>query len=133
MARFILAAIIVPVVSLASLFSGIQNQGPPSADDPPDFTISKAFLENLRQQNTFLPTYRIRMDHRSDIKTLSQDCEVHLAGFLQESFGLGEPPAVVVEPPNVCKFRPNANSPTTASTKATWRARLDSDVIGKDC
>jgi hypothetical protein len=120
-------------LSLSTIVGEAQNQNPPGSNDPPDFTISKPFFENLLQQKTFLPSYRIRMDHRSDIHSLGDDCEVHLAGFLQEPFVFGEPPAVVVEPPNLCKFMPNADSPTTASTKATWRTRLDNQVLKRDC
>jgi len=35
------------------------------------------------------------MEHRSDIKDLSEDREAHLAGFLQESFTFGEPAAAI--------------------------------------
>ena len=127
--RSVCAALLV--VGLCGTFGFAQNG--PDPNEPPSFVISRAFLESLRAQKTFLPTYKIRMEHRSDIKDLSEDCEVHLAGFLQESFAFGEPAAAIVEPPNVCKFRPNAANPSTATTKPVWRARLDNDVLNEDC
>lgn len=110
----------------------VSAQDEPTPSSPYDFAIKRQFLEDLWAQRTFLPTYRIAMQHRSDIKSLPQDCEVHIAGELvDESFG--DPPFLVVEPPNVCKFRPGATTPATSSTKAEWRSFLDARVIDKTC
>ena len=109
-------------------------QDEPTADTPYDFAISRTWLTVLRAQRTFLPKFRVKLLHRSDIKGLSEDCEVHIAGsVLGTSFG--DPPAVVAEPPNVCKFRPGSNTPVTGntSTKPLWRTKIDSDVINKTC
>lgn len=121
-------------VFLASSNTAVWAQDPP--DGPPAFNITRAFLENLGAQKTFLPTYKIRMEHRSRVKSLTEDCEVHLAGFFQESFEFGEPAAVVVEPPNLCKFRPNGNNPSTSSLatlRGIWHPRLDNDVLNENC
>jgi hypothetical protein len=122
-------AAVLALVSCGAVFA----QNGPDPNEPPSFTISREFLENLRSQKTFLPTYKIKMQHRSDIKSAGEDCEVHLAGFLQESFTFGEPAAAIVEPPNVCKFKPNATAPSTTSTKVTWRSRIDTKVLNRDC
>jgi hypothetical protein len=120
------------LLSLFAAFAGAEDE--PTADTPYDFAISRTWLTELRAQKTFLPTFKVNIKHRSDIKGLSEDCEVHLAGNVLGT-AFGDPPAVVVEPPNVCKFRPGATTPVTGntSTKATWRARLDSDVINATC
>ena len=51
-------------------------QEEPTPSTPYDFAIKRVFLENLWAQRTFLPSFRIDMQHRSDIKSLSKDCEV---------------------------------------------------------
>jgi hypothetical protein len=117
------------LASCAAVFA----QNGPDPNEPPSFVISREFLENLLSQKTFLPTYKIKMQHRSDIKDPGEDCEVHLAGFVQETFTFGEPAAAIVEPPNVCKFKPNSTNPSTTSTKVIWRSRIDSKVLNKDC
>lgn len=107
-------------------------QDPPGPNEPFDFAVSREWLESLRAQKTFLPRFKITLLHRSDIKSLAQDCEVHLAGRLVD-LTFGDPQAVVVEPPNLCKFLPGAANPTTQTTKPQWRALLDKRVIGKTC
>jgi hypothetical protein len=51
------------------------------AQDEYDFAIEPAFLESLESGHTILPSFRIHIDARSDIKDVGQDCEVHLAGW----------------------------------------------------
>ena len=72
------------------------------------------------------------MAHRSDVKTPQEDCEMHIAGNLVGQ-AFGDPKAVVVEPPNLCKVMPGAASPVTGntSTKATWRNLVDTKILGK--
>lgn len=122
-------------VTICALTTSAWAQ-PPDANEPPKFAITRAFLEHLRAQKTFLPTYKIRMEERSAVKSLADDCEVHLAGFLVENFTFGEPAAVVVEPPNLCKFQPNAATPSTASLatmRGIWHPRLTNGVLNRDC
>jgi hypothetical protein len=66
------------------------------------------------------------------VKALAQDCEVHVAGTLLDR-EFGEPEAVISEPPNDCKFLPNAKNPTSAVTGASWRTLLDRHVLNHDC
>lgn len=122
------------VLLLSLIATPAVAQDEPTADTPFDFAISRTWLTELRAQRTFLPTFKVDVKHRSDIKLLPEDCEVHLASNLLGTV-FGDPPPVVVEPPNVCKFMPGATSPVTGSTstRATWRAKLDSDVINKTC
>ena len=101
--------------------AGVFAQDAPSPHAPFDFAIKRQFLEDLWGQRTFLPTYQISMDHRSRIKSVAQDCEVHIAGTLiGETFG--KPRFMLVKPPNLCKFLPGATEPSSSSTRATWRA-----------
>lgn len=123
-----------PAVVLLALASFAVAEDEPTDDTPYDFAISRTWLTELRAQKTFLPTFKVNIMHRSGIKSLSEDCEVHLAGNLVGT-AFGDPPAVVAEPPNVCKFRPGTTTPVTGntSTKALWTAKLDSDVISATC
>jgi hypothetical protein len=104
----------------------------PTADSPHDFAISRPLLEEIVRQKTFLPSFKIRMTHRSDVKSASEDCEIHLAGELLD-FPVGDPEFLVVEPPNLCRFMPGATTSATGSTKATWRNLFDTKVLNKDC
>src|SRR5262249_4878608 len=84
-----------------------------------DFAIAPAFLQQLETGRTILPTFRVHVDARSKVKTLAEDCEVHLAGkLLDQTFG--DPPDLISEPPNDCEFLPNATSPSPGKTDATW-------------
>src|ERR1051325_11306312 len=77
------------------------------AQDEYDFAITPAFLQTVADGRTILPTFRVHVDARSDIKDVGQDCEVHLAGtFVGQDFG--DPDHVVTEPPNECRFKPGA-------------------------
>jgi hypothetical protein len=97
-----------------------------------DFAITPAFLQQLETGHTILPAVRVHIDARSNVKGLSQDCEVHLAGHVLDQ-AFGDPAGVVSEPPNDCEFLPNASNPTSGSTATTWRALIDHHMIGKDC
>jgi hypothetical protein len=107
---------------------------PPGPNAPFDFAIKRQCLTDLRAQKTFLPKFRITMTHRSAVHNSSDDCEMHLAGTLTDTV-FGDPQAVVVEPPNLCKFKPGTTTPVTGatSTKALWAAKIDSTVLNKDC
>ena len=47
----------------------------------------------------------------------------------------GDPQPVVVEPPNLCKFKPGSTTPVTGttSTKALWATKIDNTVLNMDC
>ena len=117
----------IVAVGLAISFDHVAGQGQDF-----DFAITPKFLERLQTGHTILPSFRVHVEARSDVKGVAQDCEVHLAGqLLNEEFG--EPEAVISEPPNECRFLPGGTNPTTKATAATWRSLLDKHVIGKDC
>jgi len=70
------------------------------AQDEFDFAIAPMFLEQLDTGRTILPSFRIHIDARSDIKDIGQDCEVHLAGtVIGQAFG---------DPEHVVVFNPTA-------------------------
>jgi len=80
------------------------------AQEEYDFAITPAFLQALETGRTILPTFRVHVAARSDIKDVGQDCEVHVAGtVLGQTFG--DPDHVVVEPPNECCYKVGATTP----------------------
>jgi hypothetical protein len=99
-----------------------------------NFAIKRQWLTDLRAQKTFLPKFRITMTDRSAVHDSPDDCEMHLAGTLTDTV-FGDPQPVVVEPPNLCKFKPCSTTPVTGttSTKALWATKIDNTVLKKDC
>ena len=89
-----------------------------------DFAVTPAFLQQLETGKTILPTFRVHVDARSKVKTLAEDCEVHLAGKLLDQV-FGDPPDLISEPPNDCEFLPNATSPSPGKSSATWTTLID--------
>jgi hypothetical protein len=90
---------------------------PPGPNAPFDFAIKRQWLTDLRAQKTFLPTFRITMTNRSAVHNSPADCEMHWAGTLTDTV-FGDPQAVVVEPPNLCKFKPGTTTRVTGSTSS---------------
>jgi hypothetical protein len=72
---------------------------PPGRNSPLDFSIKRQWLEDLRAQKTFLPTFRITRA-RSAVHESPDDCEMHLAGTMTDSV-FADPRAGVVAPPNL--------------------------------
>jgi hypothetical protein len=66
-ARAFLVAISLAVITSALLVR---------AQDEFDFAIAPKFLEQLDAGHPILPSFRIHIDARSDIKDVGQDCEV---------------------------------------------------------
>lgn len=122
----------VLIVFLAATLSS-----PVLTQDSFDFSISEAFLKKLAQDDTIQIKLKVRMDHRTNkVHRLDDDCEIHIAGTPQESFDLGSPNAIVVEPPNLCAFDPNGVlKPINNSTliNKTWPNLLDAKVMKKVC
>lgn len=111
----------------------VSQDDTPALNAPHDFAIARAWLEALREQKTFLPTFRVEMKHRSaNVNTPAKDCEIHMATRLVgEPFG--EPPFLVVEPPNVCRFKPNNPTPTTTTPNTIWKNLFDTTMKDKQC
>jgi len=115
------------VVGLARPYVLAQN------GDYFDFVISETYLNQLAREG-ILPAVAVHMDARTKkVHTLAADCEIHMATTPADQ--LGDPPSIVVEPPNVCKFPP-PNSPKTTETNlrnVIWPKLFDKWVMGKDC
>ena len=123
---------VAALLLIAASSVGAQDEPPPNA--PHDFAISRAWLEALVAQKTFLPTFRVEMEHRptAGVNGLAKDCEMHMAARLvDESFG--EPPFLVVEPPNLCRFKPNNATPTTTTPNLIWKNLFDTSMKDKEC
>src|SRR5438874_11265503 len=99
----------------------------PGGDVIIDFSIKEQFLKRLADGHTILPAMSVALDHRTKkVHALAAACEMHIAG---RGVGIefGTPPAVVVEPPGLCKNDPPAVSATD------WPSYLDASVMGKTC
>ncbi len=84
-----------------------------------DFAISPDFLVKLENGQTVQPTLTLQLGEHSPVHPLDQDCELHVAGT-PRNVTLGEPNAVVVEPPNVCKNSPG----DVGASAADWSGHL---------
>lgn len=95
------------------------------------FTMNEGFLRGMIQQNTIQPTLRIRMVAHGPLHSLETDCEMHVAGTVQ-NVAIGNPPAIVVEFPNWCKFNPQGNlGDNFATLKQKWNTFATSNVDNK--
>lgn len=98
-----------------------------------DFALSESYLLKVEHEG-ILPTFSVHMDARTkSVHTLGSDCEIHMAATSVDT--LGTPPGLVVEPPNLCKFRP-PDTPATSEKnlrEVIWPSLFDSRVIGKEC
>jgi hypothetical protein len=94
------------------------------------FAIAPSFLETLAEEDSLLTTLEIRMDGRSGLHGLASDCEMHIAGM--PTLNIGAPRAVVVEPPNLCKFGPGGVLNARGIEKK-WEDLFDRQVIARRC
>lgn len=101
---------------------------PPSEPDGAayDFAVSLAFLQKLEAGRTIQPALTLKLGQHSGVHKLADDCELHVAGLVQ-NLTLGWPEAVVSEPPNVCR-----NQPSAAGGTGDWMAVFDG-VVGATC
>lgn len=93
-----------------------------------DFSISRAFLEKLENGHSIKASFDLSLGEHSGIHPLQSDCEMHIVGT-PTGTGVAWPNAVIVEPPNLCKFDPEGNQ--TEDTSA-WLATFD-DLAGQQC
>lgn len=97
------------------------------------FTMNQTFLRTMVEQETAQPTFRVRMNAHGPLHTLANDCEMHIGGTVQ-GMTMGNPPAVVVEFPNWCKFSPAGETGLTFnSLSAAWRSLMTTKVVNKTC
>jgi hypothetical protein len=108
------------ILALALLLSSAAD-----AQTAIDFALSRAYLHQLAASKGDVVGISVLLTHRTNtVHSLESDCEMHLAGS-PTGTALSDPSAVVVEPPNLCKFAP--------STGGGWGALFDSHVINRDC
>jgi hypothetical protein len=97
------------------------------------FTMNESFLRTMSTGNTIQPTFSVRITANGPLHTLANDCEMHVAGRVQDA-SLGTPPAIVVEFPNWCKFNPQgALGDSFNSLRTTWANFVTANLINKTC
>lgn len=125
--RYLLAALLFAIAVPTSLFGQDET--------PFDFKISKTFLTKLADEG-IQPVLSLKLDHRTKkVHVLSADCEIHIASTPQ-GWEPGDPDSVVVEPPNLCKFRPVGSKTKVSETalrETVWPKLLDASAMGKTC
>jgi hypothetical protein len=106
---------------------------PAQDDNLFDFALSEAYLQKVVQEG-ILSTFTVHVDARTKkVHTLASDCEIHMAATPADT--LATPPGLVVEPPNLCKFRPEGTTATSEKNlrEVVWPNLFDDRVIGKNC
>jgi hypothetical protein len=99
--------------------------GAASGQTAPDFALSANYLRSLAIQNSIVISLPVRLTHRTAaVHGLAADCEMHLAGRPTGS-KLATPEFIVIEPPNLCKFKHESGT--------AWPDLFDEKVIGRDC
>lgn len=102
----------------------------PAAQQDFNFAIEPAFLQKLAADNSVLTSIEVRLDGRSGLHALGSDCEMHIGGV--PTAKVGAPRAIVVEPPNLCKFAPNGEL-GERGLETKWSTLFDTQVINKKC
>jgi len=130
-----LIAVLMAVALLAGqtlLPSALSAQDTTSteADRAMVFSLSESYLHDLATNRTIRFKARVTVDARSNVHKLASDCEMHLA--THGSTDLASPPAVVVEPPNLCKRR-LPGIPKTGAIGAAWQQYVDQHVLNQQC
>src|SRR3990172_8818476 len=75
------------------------------------FNLRRSFLEGLRTGGANGAsvgarwTIDLNMGEHSNVHTLAADCEIHVGAKVPGNRQLANPSGIVVEPPNVCKYR----------------------------
>ena len=97
------------------------------------FTMNESFLRTMLQRDTIQPTFRVRINAHGPLHQLASDCEMHVAGTVQDA-SLGNPSAIIVEFPNWCKFNPEGQEGDTFNTlKNKWGTFASSNLDNKTC
>lgn len=98
-----------------------------------DFTMNEGFLRRLIKENAVQTTLTVRMDDNGPLHRIGSDCEMHIAGQVQNA-SPGNPPAIVVEFPNWCKFAPDGQQGLSfAALSDRWRDLVRGSVIDRTC
>ena len=95
-------------------------------DEASSYRLTEAYVHELAKQNTLLFELPVKIEGRTaSVHNPASDCEMHLAGT--SGLKVGFPGKVVVEPPNLCAFKP----PNTLGT--SWGKVFDTYVLKKAC
>jgi hypothetical protein len=121
--RTFLTIVLVPLFILISTLTAAAQS----------FRMDESFLRTMLQRDTIQPVFRVRMNENGPLHPLDEDCEMHIAGTVEDA-SLGIPPAIVVEFPNWCRFSPDGQLPTNFQTlPTTWRNLVRNNVIDRTC
>jgi hypothetical protein len=114
------------VILLLTLSYGVSAQSV-------SFTMNEGFLRTMAQGNTIQPTFRVKIKAHGPLHTLQTDCEMHIAGTMQ-NITLGTPSGMVVEPPNWCMFSPDGRLGESFNTLRTvWANLADTSMVNRNC
>jgi hypothetical protein len=114
-----------PGVAAFVLGVALSWSAPTVSQTLPDFTISESYLRSLADNGTVAVDVPLRLTNRTNrVHPIDQDCEMHLAGKPRD-LRLGTPESIVVEPPNLCRFKHDSGK--------TWPKILDEVVMNRDC
>lgn len=97
------------------------------------FTMNAGFLRTMAQGDTIQPTFRVRINAHGPLHSLETDCEMHNAGT-PLNVSLGTPSAIVVEPPNWCKFSPDGQlGQDFNALRTVWANLSDTSIVNRNC
>jgi hypothetical protein len=97
------------------------------------FTMNESFLRTMIQRDTIQPTFRVRINAHGPLHDLGSDCEMHIAGTVQDA-SWGTPSAIVVEFPSWCKFNPQGQlGHSFESLKTKWATFAATNLNNKTC
>jgi len=97
------------------------------------FTMDESFLRTMQQRDTIQPTFRVRINAHGPLHQLANDCEMHVAGTVQDA-SLGTPSAIIVEFPNWCLFNPDGQQGDSFNTLTNkWDTFAGSNLDNKTC
>ncbi len=114
------------VSQLAITFCCVSRIAAQAPDDPPSYRLTESYVKELARQNTLLFELPVTIEGRTaSVHSPASDCEMHLAGT--SGIKIGFPGKVIVEPPNLCRFKP------PKSQGKSWGAVFDSRVLNKPC
>jgi hypothetical protein len=97
------------------------------------FTMNESFLRTMIQRETIQPTFRVRITAHGPLHALGSDCEMHVAGRVQDA-SPGTPSGMVVEFPNWCEFSPEGQlGQGFDQLSGAWRDLVEAQVLNRDC
>lgn len=105
----------------------------PASAQQVSFRMNPELLRMMADGDDIQPTIGVHVTDHGPLHTLANDCEMHVAGTVT-GMQLGTPPAMVVEFPNWCRFRPDGQQSSNFNAlSATWRNFVRDNMIDRDC